>query len=216
MYETHEEANQKLKATVVLFKKDPVYILEAGGGKKHVTLTFSYLEDQTKQEKKEINETGWNFRDLGSHLGYANFEGGIKRHNEALFLTRMPVRQCSSTQGISQKNLNVPNFRGSHKLGLSPQGLSWNHVYLSKPFLRMLRDDYPDLRTISSQFSKDAWLTSKAFSREFAVRKDDVGPFYLQYKGKDIGYSDDLYRFKISPQFDYLRETMDHINLKVA
>lgn len=74
---------------------------------------------------------------------------------------------------------------------------------------------YPNLQDIGVLFTKNNNVTSKAFTREFAVRKSDVGPMYLQYKGRDIGHSDDLYRWKIADQFKHLRETLDHINLKV-
>lgn len=216
MFDTSEEANQKLRHSVVLHRKEPVYIQEATGRGKSVNLHYTKIAETSTPEIRCIFDPDWNFRDLGPHLGYANIDLGSGGHKEACYITRMPVRQCSSTQGISQRNLHIPQLRGSSKLALGALQLSFQHIYNLKPFKDMLRDIYPDFESIKEEFKKSPWLISKAFTHEFAVRRADVGPFYLQYKGKDVGHSDDLYRWRIADQFSYLKETMDHINLRVA
>lgn len=215
MYDTSEEANQKLRHSVVLLKSDPVYIQISDGANKNVSLTFNNLKDGST-DKRCIWDKDWNFRDLGSYLGYANFDLGTGRHKEASYLSRMPVRQCSSTQGVCQRNLHIPPLKGSARLALGPHNLVWQGVYNTKPFVDMFSGKYPSFEDVKKEFEKNSWLISKAFTKEFAVRRADVGPFFLQYKGKDVGHSDDLYKWKVAKQFKYLEETMDHIKLKVA
>lgn len=214
MYDTHEEANQKLRHTVVLFNKSPVYIHEAGGSKDKVTLTFNYIRNGTT-DMKPINSRDFEFRSLGGLVGYSNIELGAGSYNETLYLTRMPVRQAHSTQGLSAKNISIPAMKGSAKFGVNPMRVEFSFIYPRTAFADMLEDKYPTLYSLEREFSKKSHLCSKAFHRQFAIRRDEVGPFYLQYRGKDIGHTDDFNKWKIAPQYDYLRETMDHLNLKV-
>jgi hypothetical protein len=213
MYDTNEEANQKLKQTVVLLKKSPVWIMEATGGHKKVELTHHNLRGGTVS-KTPIFSPDWEFRDLGSRLGYANMIYGNLL--EATYVQRAPVRQAHNTQGLSAKNLIITPLKGSQRLGIPQVNLDFNTFYPTAPFCDMLEGKYLQIEQIMNEFQKNMYVISRAFNREFAVRRADVGPFYLQYKGKDIGHTDDFYKWKIAPQFKYLNETLDHIKLKVA
>lgn len=215
MFDTAEEANQKLRHSVVLLSKSPVFIQVAEGSKKSVTLIFSELGKKDIM-KRCIWESDWNFRDLGSRLGYTNIDLGNGSYKEACYLSRMPVRQCSSTQGISQRNLYIPPLKGSSRLSLGPQQLVWQNVWNTGPFKDMFNGVYPDLPDIKKEFEKSPWLISKAFNKDFAIRRADVGPFYLQYKGRDVAHSDDLHSWKVAKQFLYLRESLEYTNLKVS
>ncbi len=218
MYDTREEANQKLANTVVMYKNSPVYVRETGGqngsGGSKLTLLFKHLRTGSLDEAC-ILDRSWEFRDLGSRLGYMNVDLGNGGHKEASYVTRMGVRASHATQGLSQKNLNFKPLKGSNRLSLSPLNLTFPTIYCLPFFSDMLEMKYPDLKDISTQFSKNTSLISKAFSRQFAVRRDDVGPFYLQYRGKDVGYTDDFYRWKISPQYSFLSEQLEYNNLNL-
>lgn len=215
MYDSVDEANQKLRHTVCMYGKAPVYITQAGGTNSKITLALQYLRSGALDEKN-LTDKSWEFRDLGSRVGYVNIVMGKGSYNEALYLTRMPIRQSHNTQGLSQKNLYIPGMKGSPNLGLPQQTVTFAQLYVTKPFHNMMEDAYPDLEDLSDLFSKESWLTSKAFHRQFAVRRGDVGPFYLQYRGRDIGHSDDLQRWKVAQQFKYLDETFSHLKLKVS
>lgn len=214
MYDTVEEANQKLRHTVVLYNKSSCFIQQATGSK-GLNLEFSTLRDGVILSKS-INDKEFEFRNLGQKLGYANINLGNGSYNEALYLSRMPVRQSHSTQGISQKNLHIPSLRGSQKLSLSPYILSFQQVYTTTPFHDMMEDIFPGLDVIEKEMAKKNYVLSRAFDRQFCVRRDDVGPLYLQYRGRDIGHSDHFYRWKLASQFSYLNETLEHIHIKVA
>jgi hypothetical protein len=218
MYDTREEANQKLGSTVVLYKEAPVLIRESGGvsGSKgsKLTLHFKYIRNGSLDEAP-ILDKGWEFRNLGPRVGYLNVDLGNGSYKEATYITRMGVRASHNTQGLSQKNLKIPNLGGSKRLALGPTVLTFQGVVSTPFFADMLEQKYPTMKDISTQFDKSPWLISKAFNRQFAIRRADIGPFYLQYRGKDIGHSDDLERWKIAEQYRYLDETMEYANLKI-
>lgn len=216
MYDTRDEANQKLSSTVVLYKNLPVFIREVGGSNgPKLTLHFKYIRTGNLEEAY-ILDKNWEFRNLGPRVGYLNVDMGNGSYKEASYVTRMGVRASHNTQGLSQKNLKFVPLKGSKRLNLGPSGLVFTSVVNTAFFADMLEQKYPDVKAISNEFVKNPWLISKAFDRQFAIRQDDVGPFYLQYRGKDIGHTDDFSRWKIAPQYNYLQEQMEYINLKVA
>lgn len=213
MYDTKEEANQKLGQTVVLFHGQPCYIIEAVGKGSKLSLRYNLM--RPKEERSNlIQEDGWEFRNLGQRLGYVNVNLGEKSYKEALYTTRVAVRAAHNTQGLSSKNLRYGSLKGSSRLGLSGYSLGWNSLYQSGYFCDTLEDKYPTFLEVKDSFSTDNYLSSKAFHRSFAVRRHDVGPYYLEYKGKDIGYTDDFFRWKIADNYKYLEESLDHIEFK--
>lgn len=213
MYDTNAEAKQKLASTIVLLEDTPVTVLDAkGDGDK---LSLKYVRLRTGEEKwASIRDKGWEFRNLGSRLGYTNTD--LSNYKEALYLTRMPVRK--SIQGLSTYNVSIPNFKGSDKLGLPKTRCDWS-VACSRQtwFLDTLEGKYPGIPELISEFTKNPLLTSRAFNRKLAIRKTKVGPFYLEYRGKDIGYTEDFDRWNISKDFEHLRESLeDVVKLKVV
>lgn len=215
MYDTYNEANQKLSGTIVLYKNLPVWITEAEGQDKNVQLYFKELRT-SRGNKACIWDKDWEFRNLGPRIGYANFDLGKGSYKEALYIQRMGVRQAHNTQGLSSKNLKMPNFKGNSKLSLPMTVAKFSNLYDKSGFLDMLEQKYPSLAQVATRFLKDPEVTSMAFNRQFGVRSHPVGPYYLTYRGKDIGYSDDFYKWKVSDPFKYLSETLDYLNLKTA
>lgn len=215
MYDTKEEFNQKLSGCVVLYKDKPVHIIEASGGQKKIGLHFKDLR-LNKIDMAPADEKDWDFRTLGSRLGYTNVDLGKDSYQESLYLTRVAVRQCSNTQGLSYRNVKIPQLRGSVRLGLLRGPLGWGSL-MDKPFfLDTLERKYPSLSAVSYNMRKNSRLCSQAFDPKFAVSRPDVGPFYLDYRGKNIGYSEDFDKWKVSKDFRHLYETLEHIHLKIA
>lgn len=217
MYDTKDEANQKLSQSIVLFKKTPVFIRESGGSSGNkgskLTLIFKYVRDG-KLDEALILDKAWEFRNLGPYIGYMNVDLGNGSYKEASYVTRAGVRASHNTQGLSQKNLKFNPLRGSKRLALGPSVLSFGMTHMTPFFADMMEQKYPTLKDVSSQFDKNPWLISKAFDRQFAVRRDDIGPFYLQYRGKDVGHSSDLDRWKIAPQYEYLQEQIEYTGIR--
>lgn len=219
MYETQQEAHQKLSQTVVLFDGKPSFIREiSGGGGDRIRLHYYFIRDKAERTNY-IDEPQWDFRSLGSRLGYANMDLSLgysipTNYKEALYLRRAAVRHAHNTQGLSSKNLRFDSFRGAYRLGLPPREAEWHQVLLTKSFCDTLEGVYPTFDAVKDAFKNDSELTSLAFDRHFAIRRHDIGPYYLEYKGKDVGYTDDFRRWKIAPEFQYLTESLDYINFK--
>jgi hypothetical protein len=214
VYDTREEAQQKLGSTVVLLDDTPVYVTDASDGGENLALHYIRLRSGKAGETR-IRDKGWEFRNLGPHIGYANYSitGG---HCEALYLSRMGVRASHNTQGISNKNLRIPPTKGSPKLGISGGNISFNSFYSKPEFLDMLEQKYPSFKDVSKHF-KSPNLISKAFNRQFAVKRpENYGDFLLQYRGRDIGKSSDLEKFRLLPEYSYLQETLEFLDMKVS
>jgi hypothetical protein len=215
MYETKEEFNQKLAGCIVLLNNTPVSISEAtGGSKTKINLNYTELRSK-KSDVISAWDPGWDFRTLGSRLGYTNIDFGNGSYRQVLYLTRAAVRQASRTQGLSQNNVKYDGFKADPGRGLDYYKLTWNQLISGDWFTNTLERKYPSMEEIIEGF-KDKSLSSRAFDSKFAISKPSVGPFYLEYRGKDIGYSDDLFRWKLGEDFDYLRESLDHIGMKIA
>lgn len=218
MYDTKEEANQKLSNSIVLYDGKPVLIGEALGKGENLNLVFSDL--RTGQLfQSPILDTKWEFRNLGERLGYYNVDNGVEGHKEACYVSRMAVRNTHSCQGLSSRNLSLTPLRGSSRLGLGKINVSYQYHYKTKGFLDMLEQIYPSYLDVTSEFSTDPWLISKAFHRQFAIRKgdrNDMVPWILEYKGKRVGYSKDLSSWNVSEDYDYIKESLEYLNLKVA
>lgn len=217
MYDTREEFNQKLVGCVVMYGNTPVYLSDTSGknGRDKIVLHFTNLKDKT-QGQAIASDPAWDFRSLGSRLGYANLNLGDGSYQQALFLSRIALRQSQKCQGLSRHNVRYSPLKGSARLNLPSTKLSFEQLQEMKGFLDTLERKYPTLTDVAGDMTKNPFLYSKAFNSRFAVNRPDVGPFYMEYRGKNIGYSEDFYRWKISPEFDHLKENLEHIQVNIA
>ena len=203
MYDTHEEANQKLTACVVLFKGSPVYIEEAFSKIGKVFLRYSSIRDG-KGYVEDIRHEDWEFRNLGHRIGYANFE------KESLYCLRSAVRNAHNTQGLSYRNMKFCRFRDPE----SAPRPDWYYIGRSETVADMLEGKYPTFQDTIKMFENPLKM-SVAFDRDFSIYRHQIGPFYLEYKGKEIGYSEDTDSWKVDKKFLYLGETLEDKQLKV-
>lgn len=221
MYDTYQEAQQKLSRCIVLFHGETTYIREASEHSTgRVRLHHRFLRTN-KDAANYIDEEGWDFRSLGKRLGYTNVQLTLgydppREYKEAVYLRRVAVRQAHNTQGLSEKNVRWNDLRGSYKLDLRPREFEWASM-IDKPwFCDTLEEKYPTFDDVRDRFKSDKTLISLAFDKKFALRRHDIGPFYLEYRGQDIGYTDDFSRWKIAEEYQYLTESLDTINFKYA
>jgi hypothetical protein len=219
VYDTHEEATQKLGSTIVLFQGKPTYVIGGTGSKAKVSLKH-YLVREDKEMSNPITDTNWEFRNLGSRLGYMNTRYSMGKDNkehykEALFVSRVAVRASHATQGLSSRNLKYGQLKGSSTIGVPPQYIEWDTLRSLPSFCDTLEGIFPAFSDITKQFSTDALASSLAFHKNFAIRKHDIGPFYLEYKGKDVGYTEDFNRWKFAEQYKYLQETLDDLKIQL-
>ena len=214
MYDTKEEAHQKLVACLCLFNGEPAYIENAHGNENNVVLEFWNTRSKIT-DMQPIKHDGWEFRELGPRVGYMNINRGEKSHKEAVYTVRSAVRIAHNTQCLSYKNMKLKTLRGAPHLGLEPFQLEWQAVVKSDWAADMVEGKYPTLQGVRETFMKDPFQTSMAFTRELAVFRHEIGPYYIEYKGKQIGYSDDMEDWKVGDKYKYLIESLEHNSLKV-
>jgi len=215
LYDTKDEAHQKLTSCLCLFNGESAYIENVHGSGKKIQLDFFHIR-QKIQNTENINHNGWEFRELGNRIGYMNIDMGHESYKEAAYTVRSAVRIAHNTQCLSFKNMRIKPLRGAPHLGVNGFKIDWQSVVRTDYAADMIEGKYPCMKDIKDQFLKEPYQVSMAFTREFAVYRPEIGPFYLEYKGKQIGYSDDADQWKIGSKYLYLTESLDHNGLKVA
>lgn len=216
MFDTQEEAQQKIVETVILHKGLPIWVQSAkSSGRGKITVYYIYIDDPSSETRSgDISDPDFDFRSIGERLGYLNINEGMFK--EAVYLRRTPVRRSHQTQGLSRHNLYIPETRGSSNLGIPRQRWAFNQVYRMNTFAHMFKNEYPTLKQLRLAFAKEGNRVSAAFHQRLAISKSPTGLFNLEYKSQDIGYSEDLEKFKLGPEFGHLRESLDEAGLRVA
>lgn len=214
MYDTAEEAKQKLAASVALYKGRPVYIHDASGSKNTLNLVFSYLPLISPSQPKEtacIHSLDWDFKTIGSRLGYTPVEIGGKY--TCVYTSRVPIR--TSRQGLDNKTVYVttiplpdtPSFTGNWGVLIQREGivstLTDKYLSTSEAYLRLT--------------SEPQSFKAIPVHRKLMLNFDRVSPPSLFYRFDKVAYTEDGKLFKLAPHKKFLREELvDMIGLKVA
>lgn len=208
MFDTEEDIQQKLACTVVLYDKKPKMVHSAStkGGKPGVMLTDLHGLNAVWAP---ITDSLLDYKSLGGTLGYVNVV--TDDYSQAVYLTRMAVRK--SIQGLSGANVSVPGLYPNYKTGAPGKNISWSLLLKNAAFENMVYGVYPKLSDMPGLFAGHA--TSVAFHRLFAAKLHRVGPFYLEYRGKDIAWSDTPDAWNLSKNFFYLMETLEFNDIPV-
>lgn len=214
MYDTVEEARQKLESSVVLYDSVPVYIQSCSGKKNEVNLTFINLPVTGKDQEKtirSITDPRWDFRSIGTRLGYTPVKSPVNNSWETVFVSRVPIRH--SRQGLDNSTVSVIQFDTG-----SGYGYSWNDVLMSGGLIRTIKGDYPSTESAFDKITKDPELfKSIPVHRKLALFYDKVNPPNLLYRNDRIGYTEDGRIFKLAKHKNFLREELtDVIGLKIA
>lgn len=207
MFDSAQDAKQKLESTVVLLDEVPIYVTNAldGDGPGKIRLRYASLpcEGRDFDDKQvEFSEERIDFRTLGSRLGYMN---AISRsgHKQAIYTMRTPTRK--TIQGLSRANLQFSHFESTDQM--PGNNCPWEDHFSKKHFSDMLKGEYPSMGSAYDRIEK-GW-TAVAFNRHFALKHKTVGPIYLEYKGRDVAWTENLDRFNLSPAFKHLGETLE-------
>lgn len=208
MFSSIDDALQKAGNCVISYKNKPVIVSNCGC-KNSETFTFKFSLDFITREGSYI-EVPWNDKDidfkyLGERIGYLNSK--VDGRPAAAYIARAPVRK--SILGLRYDNVIIqpvsiePNSdfpSGSRKFKL-------DHL-LDRNFVDMWDEIYPTFKVIKNRLESPGIL-SIAFNRKFAINKKRVGPFFLEYRGRDIGWSDDIEKFTLDKNCRHLAETLE-------
>lgn len=216
MYETQQEANQKLQTCIVSYDGSPFYVSEAEGsgpGLRLYGMLCTVDKTQSPTVQYSITDPKWEFKNLGGRLGYVNIDGWD--YKSASYVRRVPVRAAQRTQGLSRSNVKISRLPPCAMLGLTGMSLTWDKINKQAGFFDTWAGTFPDIRAVRTQMKRHD-VTMRALGRFLAVQRSPLDLFYLLYKGEPIGRSEDLEVFKVPKQFRYLDELLieDH-NLKI-
>lgn len=136
-------------------------------------------------------------------LGMMNGDDGT-----CVFLERNPVRR--SAQGINHANLGIRPLPGLQ--GLRPErafDLNFNPA-----LARTMRGEYPAYQEAVEALFGLPGPAGRAFSRDFAVTKEDLELVYLVYRMQKIGWSRDGRTFNLDRNVQFAREQLEQLGVR--
>lgn len=221
-YESLEDARLRLKNTVVLYDGEPVFIrnIEPSRSEKDGIFRIHadalplngpgqiHNEDEDWDEGVAVDVGDWidaaKKADLRKFISSKNFDiapfkmGYVNLKKGAVFCSRVPRRQ--QKQGLSLESY-------------SAVGLDWGAFVQSKEAVDMIKGRYPTLDQAKALLNKSPLV---AFSREFAIAKDEIleDMFILYYKGSKVGVFLDG-KVTLGKKYTCLKETLLEIKVNV-
>lgn len=215
MYDTAEEAKQKLVDSVVLYDGRPVYVSAAGGKKGSVNLHFKPLPLNPREDIhsdntiRTISETGWDFRSLGTRLGFTEVANPYCKKLDSVYLSRVPIRH--SRQGLDNKTTQLLCYDRDYEF-------SWNNIiYDSDGLAKTVANSFRSPKEAFNLLSNTTAYKSIPIHRKLALIYDHVSPPCLLYRMDKIGYTEDGLTFRLAKHKEYLREELvDMMGLKIA
>lgn len=218
MYDSVEEVRQKLEGSVVLYDNHPIKIMGAGGRKGSFNLNVLFLPDYqgTAKEVISLDDPKFDCWSIGGRLGYVNYTQDL--YKQATYVKRIAVRNTHGTQGLTDRNVIIDRLKPYRRKRLGGLEIPfWDRMAACPGFVKTMKRVYPSFNRAVKALEDDDDIFSIAFNPHFAVRRTQYQDmFLLDYKGTEIGISNDLEKFRIQPEFKYLKDSLVELNLKVA
>lgn len=213
MYDTAEEARQKLEGTVVLYDNVPVYIVTATGNKNKVNLHYQLLPLESGAEKltRSITDPLWDFRTGGTKLGYTEAKNPSTGQIESVFLSRVPIRH--SRQGLDSKTIQIQQFDRDRLYNISWSDIIQRGDGLNKTVKNIFSTPLIAFKNVTNNFKE---YQSVPIHRKLSLMYDTISPPYLIYRNEKVGYTEDGTLFKLAKHKQYLSEELqDMVGLKL-
>lgn len=214
MYDTAEEAKQKVENSIVLFNGNPVFIVGVGGKKGSVFLKFKTLPLGGAEDPQsvDISDPRWDFKSCGMKLGYTLVHNPNNGYWESVYVSRTPIR--TSRQGLDDKTVCISYVDPSPTFHYNVANLAGKE----SKFKDTIRNVYPSSKEVFDRVTtQGSMYRSVPINRKLVLMYDRVSPPYLLYRNEKIGYTEDGLRFKLAKHKDFLREELtDMMGLKVA
>lgn len=220
MYETLAEADQKLTNSCILYEGNPVKVIGTAGenGRDQVKLSFVPLPiprsrpiSSTDLVTRKIIDPGFDFRSLGSKLGYVNIpKSPFNSCREAVFVVRVPTR--SSRQGLDRRTTQVLQM-GTHTCQYE-----WDTLAGEQGLVDCIHNRYPTVKEAIKLLTDDPInCKAVAINKKLMMIFDRVNPPNLVYRNEKIGYTEDGERFKLAPHKRFLSEELtDMLYFKIV
>lgn len=211
MYDTKEEAQQKLVNSVVIYDNKPVFVVGARGLKGKITLSYTPLPfTGDKVEEAAIEDPRWDFKNLGSRLGYVSLVKDNKGKWVSVYSSRIPMR--ASRQGLDTRTVQISN------LNIHEFVCSWDYIYRTNDLIMTMANKFPSAREAFNTITNEReGIRSLAFSRKLLLSNDYITPPTLWYRNEKIGYTEDGIIFKLPNHKSFLKEELvDMEGLRIA
>jgi len=214
MYDSAEEARQKLVGTIIAYKFEPLLVHSAERTLGGINLTGFIIPDKTGTATVvKLSDKDLNIRNLCDHLGYYNLS--YSHWKQAVYVRRMPIRR--SLQGLCKANLKMDQLQGIRARGIPSGNIRYEELIRLDSFHDSFVGNFPSVKSCLETLDKNPDVFSVAVSRELCFARDesDVGPLYIRYKSDPIGYSYGE-RFKLAKQYWYLSDDLLELGVEIA
>jgi hypothetical protein len=195
-YTSVEDAQQHLLNSVILFDGRPVYVRDIYTTDDGLNTCLRFLPRMADEIHVSLFDPRIETKELGSRLGYMNIGG----RTGAMYVRRIPARQYK--QGLVRQNVLVGGDRRSGS------AYRFDDAMRQGSFVDMMTRVYPTYEAAYQTLKDQPELPSIAFSPEFAIVRQELGFFLLEYKGEQVAWGDPK-MLKLPSQFSYLKELLN-------
>ena len=195
------QARERLTNTVVMYDGEPVLVLDILSGEDYddgvPRAHIQYCAKMTENpQRKRLDSPKFNkFRDLPP-LGYLN-----SPKYGAVFMERRATR--SRLHGLCDSNVGVLYFRKETGYELYRFDGGWKYFYSSEAFVESCQDVFPTLEEVLLNIKE---CSAIAFSRKFAVYRDELGLRWLYRNEQRIGLFPNAKSLCLISKYKFYRE----------
>lgn len=195
-----------------MYVRGPAIVDEATN---HFGVKAAYLPlkqgSKTHYETVSVNDPDLDFRSISARIGYMDFDhpGWM----EAVWVSRKAVRKV--IQGLSPHNIGIAPLFTSKRHAMPMRMLTFSDIIQQSGFVDMVRNQYHSFDSVKKLLAEKR-VISVAVTRNFAINHRDEGIYGIEYKGRQIGTSQDLRAFILLPEYSYFGEIVEHNFLVLA
>jgi hypothetical protein len=164
-----------------------------------VRLTSISVEDEPV---REVSQTDPKLDLTSPRLGMINTKDG-----SVLFAERTPLRR--SAQGLNNNNLNVRPLPGLQRPSTRVELRFWPEL------AQTIRGEYPPYDEALMSLFGYPGHSARAFSRDFAVSKEDLDLVFLTYRMQKIAWSADGRAYTLNRGMEFAREQLEKLGVQI-
>ena len=239
-YETIKEMNMRLAHTVVMYDKEPYYVLCAtdhkGDGIFRLYLDplgkgptesstgsvpYEWMDEpgmsrgQKMDEYLEKNKNTRIIRKMGNSPAFDKFRpfplGMCNKNGRVYYVERSPTRHTS--QGLTQSMMMV---RSVSLVGGTEKVNPYEVSIFDNDFYDTMTGSYPSCQEVISELKNPEVINvGAAFHRNFAVMRGPLDTMYLAYKNEVVGQlvNQDTSEVRLGKAFVYTRECIEDLKI---
>lgn len=192
LYDSLEDVQGKLQGTLCYYGGKATVIKSVSSNENGDFVLSAQIRGAVRSKLIKLDDPELNYTNY--NIGYSNMG------YDAVWWCRKPVRQYK--QGLRSDQMKAFSFRrdsAEHNFGFS------------SPICDMLENNYSDIE-ICMEHLREGSAEVLAFHTNFAMSWDKIHKdFILEYKGRQIGSSDNLSSFSLMDEYKYLTEAIKEV-----